>query len=410
MLLRALASEDPSAVDSTLGQTLYELCPKQLLEAEADTSAEWIVDLDSDDQGEWLLADLQKKPASKQAEVSASETRAAERRAAAAAGIELELRLYFQERDSRFLGWRRDPIGRPCARTVFARRLRRFAATSLRSSDDRALLDAWCTYLHRVAEARPFSSSNRLWKSQFERSLVACLVRMEALCRWLDSQTEPRAPACLARKEDVQEAVVRRGRATHPRVPLKHFALYRQITRVQVPGLWGLLRLQSCVAGLALSAAHLALVEQLLAVARDYSAGELDKSTLAEDALVSVTSAGIFVLACSASPALALGSTWMALPLEALGPSFLAWLTGALVRTSGRRMCGGPALRSLRCAYVTLGLSPTGISAYTPEDVEAQLEWALRQRRADIQRLWAAYEYIRQHQHAGLRDPWSKLS
>ena len=29
----------------------------------------------------------------------------------AKAGIELELRWYFQERDSRVLGWRRDPVG-----------------------------------------------------------------------------------------------------------------------------------------------------------------------------------------------------------------------------------------------------------------------------------------------------------
>jgi len=400
---RALApAQGGSCADEVLERQLHDLCPEDILEAEAEDTLEWTLDLNSDCQGEWLLADLQ-KPASKE---ESPDRRAMDRRSAAAAGIELELRWYFQERDSRVLGWRRDPVGCPCARTVFARRLRRFAATSLRSSD-RSLLDAWCTYLRRVADARPFSSSNRLWKSQFERSLVACLVRLEALCRWMDGQeAEPRPPKCSSRREDVQEAVARRGRATHPRVPLKHFALYRQITRVQVPGLWGLIRLQSLTAGLALSAAHLALVEQLLSVARDYSAGELDQGTLAEDALVSVSSAGIFVIACSASPAVVLGSSWLALPLEALGPSFLAWLTGALVRTSGRRLCGGPAMRSLRCAYLSLGLNPAGVSSYTAQDVEAQLEWAVRQRRADVAKLWAAYEYIRQHQHSGLRDPW----
>ena len=43
-----------------------------------------------------------------------------------------------------------------------------------------------------------------------------------------------------------------------------------------------------------------------------------------------------------------------ALPLEALGPSFLAWLTGALVRTSGRRR--------LECAGVGERLSAVSAS------------------------------------------------
>jgi len=47
---------------------------------------------------------------------------------------------------------------------------------------------------------------------------------------------------------------------------------------------------------------------------------------------------------------------------------------------------------------------------YAPEEIEAQLAWMLQQPGAaeHTLRLWAAYAYVKEHQHPSLRDPWSQ--
>lgn len=310
-----------------------------------------------------------------------------------ASGVEQELRWYFEERDSRVVGRRRDPVSKPCARTVFARRLQRYAATTLRSGD-RAQLDMWCECLRCVVEARLFSSSNWLWPSRFERTLEACLVRLEGLRGTLDQRETPAAtrPACPLNREAVGKAVERReatGITSQGMVPLEKLILFRHVQKANkvvadirshcpiIPGLQVLTQLNGWASSVILGSACLELTGQLVGEARAYARGEIDELTFAEDILVSSGSAAAFAVSRCVSAA-ATGSDNLAFMLaDHLGPSCAALLMGMLLRAAGRELSGGHKGRALRNAYASLGLSPAGIEKYTADEIEAQLKYIL---------------------------------
>jgi len=338
----------------------------------------------------------------------------------AAEGVERELRWYFQERDSRIWGRRWDPLHRPCARTIFARHLRRFAATSLRRGD-REQLQLWCHYLRKVVAARLFTSSNLLWPSRFEQSLVACLVRLEALqLRILHGDEEERrrkVPECKVDREQVVAVASKKVRGGFCKARLHQIALYRYSrmmpwsmsgARMQLPLLLcmqSVERLKVLAAGVFLMGSSLELSRQFIEELRLFAAGEIDTRTLAEDAVVSTGSMAAFAVGQAAVASLTPAGLCTLL-LRVCGPSCAAMVTASLMQVCGRHVWGSPSARALQGAYEALGLSRRGACMYAPAEIEAQLSWMLEEKGADSLRLWGAYEHIRQQQHPDLADPW----
>jgi len=417
-----------SAADAALLSYLDELCP-EIISVVSASEAEWVT-VQADDGEEcfdsaaavddqWIMVDA----ASLQiARCEPGSSDALAEAASVASGVERELRWYFEERDARLLGGRHDPVGRPCARTVFARRLQRYAASSLRCADLPAL-QAWCLYLQRVVDNRVFSSSNWLWPSTFERSLEACLVKLEGLRCKLEGKGGASSVACRLTPTSVTNAMRRRetapgGASSAP--ALERFVLWRQLARVNqalgdvqarcpgVPGLTQVMRLNGWTASIVLGAACLELVGQLAVEAQSYAAGEIDGHTLIEDILVASGSTAAFALGRCISAAFMVDDHWARIMADQLGPCCAALLMGVLLRTAGRELSGGPRMCALRNAYSSLGLSPSGAIAYGTNEIEAQLEWRLRKNvsQKEALLLWAAYAYIREHQHPELADPW----
>lgn len=337
----------------------------------------------------------------------------------AADGVERELRWYFQERDSRIWGRRWDPLHRPCARTVFARHLRRFAATSLKCGD-REQLQLWCHYLRKVVATRLFTSSNLLWPSRFEQSLAACLVRLEAVqLRILQGEEERRrkVPVCKVDREQVVAVAAKKARGGFCKARLHQIAVYRYSrmipwsmasARMQLPLLLcmqSVERLKVLAAGVFLMGSSVELSRQCIEELRLFAAGEIDTRTLAEDAVVSTGSMAAFAVGQAAVASLTPAGLCTLL-LRMFGPSCAAMIAASLLEVCGRRAWGSPYARTLQGAYQALGLSRRGASMYAPADIEAQLAWMLEEQGADSLRLWGAYEYIRQQQHPDLADPW----
>jgi len=338
----------------------------------------------------------------------------------ASEGIERELRWYFQERDSRIWGRRWDPLHRPCARTVFARHLRRFAATSLKRGD-REQLQLWCHYLRKVVATRLFTSSNLLWPSRFEQSLAACLVRLEALhLRMLQGEEDERrrkVPVCNVNREQVVDLAAKKVRGGFCKARLHQIAVYRysrlipwsmSSAKMQLPLLFciqSVERLKMLAAGVFVMGSSLELSRQCIEELRLFAAGEIDARTLAEDVVVSTGSMAAFALGQAAVASLTPGGLCTLL-LRMFGPSCAAMIAGSLLEVCGRRAWGSPYARALQGAYEALGLSRRGACMYAPAEIEAQLAWMLETNGADSLRLWGAYEHIRQQQHPDLADPW----
>lgn len=433
---RTNQEEGMSAADVALLRRLDNLCPEQHAMSER-FQHEWelsaapleieLCDGECSEGDDWVKAD----PAGLQiVQAASTDSGAAVAAFAAASGIEQELQWYFQERDSRVLGSRRDPVSKPCARTVFARRLQRYAATSLRCGD-RMQLAMWCDCLRCVVDARLFSSSNWLWPSRFERTLEACLVRLDGLRKLLEVQDQRQTlpvvrPVCPLEREAITKAVERReAPGSLSTAPLERLVLFRHVQRANkmltdirahcpvIPGLQVLLQLNGWASSIILGTACLELTGQLVAEARAYATGEIDERTFAEDILVSSGSAAAFAVSRCVSAALCGSEHWAFMLADHLGPSCAALLMGILLRAVGRELNGGQKARALKNAYASLGLSPAGADKYTAAEIEAQLKYGLTKTvptDRELLRYWAAYAYIREHQHPELADPWQHLS
>mmetsp|Transcript_11130 Transcript_11130/g.21535 ORF Transcript_11130/g.21535 Transcript_11130/m.21535 type:complete len:426 (+) Transcript_11130:27-1304(+) len=416
---RRLQSREPQEMadgDAALLKSLEALRPSHLTACDAAYDA-WVLVPADDGCGdtEWvktcdpqLLANASFSPQLRSALLLAAE------------GVEREMRWYFQERDSRIWGRRWDPLHRPCARTVFARHLRRFAATSLKRGD-REQLQLWCHYLRKVVAARLFTSNNLLWPSRFEQSLAACLVRLETLqLRILQGEEEERlrkVPVCEVSREQVAAVAAKKARGGFCKARLHQIALYRYSrmipwsmsnARMQLPLLLcmqSVERLKVLAAGVFLMGSSVELSRQCIEELRLFAAGEIDARTLAEDAVVSTGSMAAFAVGQAAVASLT-PAGFCTLLLRMFGPSCAAVIVASLLEVCGRRAWGSPYARTLQGAYEALGLSRRGASMYAPAEIEAQLAWMLNEQGVDSLRLWAAYEHIRQQQHPDLADPW----
>lgn len=425
-----------SPADLELMLVLERLRPQGLRE---DDMLDYSISSHSTDScSSWVQLDS--PGSSSRGEMIASDVRRATLALAAAQGVEREIAWYFSERSTRVFSWRRNPVSSPDARTVFARQLRRYASTSL-AAGDRSQLSAWCTYLRRITSAGCFSASNMVWRSNFERSLEACLVRLEGLERQLDGLDEPPLPVCCVSHAKVSQAVARRGEsvgsaalsglarsrrlsATAPppketvTVRLERLAAARFLKAPLISGVQTLLGFQGWTGAALLAAACLELSGQVLGESRAYAAGTIDAHTFAEEVLASVGSTGGLVLCRRAAPLVlgvgigeglalaAVAGPASAALVECIGVSAATFLLGALVRKAVRGLSGEEQTRALRRAYTILGLSASGAFSYSTHEIESQLEWSLRRKDVDVLQLWVAYAYIREAQHPALRDPW----
>lgn len=427
----ALSGEASDHVDAALLRHLEDLCPIVITLA-PDIETEWVLDpvcQEGDGStdyaivpslGDWVEVNpagctvVQKRPHDDCADARN-----------ASIGIQKELQWYFQERDSRFFGYRSNPVERPCARTVFARRLLRYAGSSLPFADE-ILLEAWCQYLRAIIKERPFSSSNILWVSKFEKSLEACLARLERLLKKVQGSGFPELSMCPVERQVVNNAMNRREMTgTFTTVPVERFAIWRQLSRVDgvlskvqtrlpiLPGLQTLAIWNGWAASIFFGTACFELAYRLAMELRSYAAGEVDGRTLTEDIFIASGSAAAFALGRYATAIVSVGEGFFAnFMVEQLGPSSAAFLVSLLLRAAGQEIQGGPRMRALRNAYASLGLSPSGTLTYTPKEIETQLEYRLRRPGRDERmtvRLWAAYAYIREHQHPELADPWQHV-
>jgi len=343
----------------------------------------------------------------------------------AALGIQKELHWYFQERDSRILGFRRDPVKKACARTVFARKLLRFVASSLHSADEN-LLEAWCMYLRAIVEDRTFSSSNIIWTSRFDRSLEACLARLERVLVKVKKDDFPELSVCPVDQHVVARATERCDMVGTTRCGPERLVLWRQLTKVDkvltkvqtycplaLPGLETAALFNSWTASIVFTSICLEVLAQLAGELHAYSTGEIDGRTFAEDMLVASGSAGAFALGRYTSAFLCVGEGAIAFLADQFGAGAAAFFMGIILRAAGREMHGGARMRALRNAHASLGLNPSGVWTYSPQEIETQLECRLRRRgrtERSTLRLWAAYAYIREHQYPELTDPWRHVS
>lgn len=375
-------------------------------------------DLASDFANDWVVISLSKSQG------NSIDARGLAWAAEAAEAIERELNWYFQRRDARFWGWRRDTLGTSCSRTVFARQLRRYAASSLRSAD-REPLRAWCDYLRCIVTTSPFSSLNLVRSSEFERTLQACLVRLELLQRRLESLPQPRLPACTVACSEVAKAVKRwGGRSTAltlavqpPRcevttAPHLRAAAVRLARAPLLSGVRTLLGFGALANGLLLGVACTELAGHLVGEGQAYAAGMMDELALAEEVVVSAGSMAGLALRGYVAPML-FGAGLATVPVcaaivESAGAGAASIVLGFLIRKVARSLRGDQRTQALHRAYATLGLSPSGASTYSPADIEAQLEWAVRCRPRSAFDLWVAYSYIRECHHPSLRDPWTR--
>lgn len=429
---KKLLDDGVSFGDAALLQDLEKLCPAPIALA-TDFQTEWVLDSGRTEMnsstdcaivassGDWVeinvagLQVVQSQPSDVVAEARI-----------ASVGIQRELQWYFQERDSRLFGFRSNPVERPCARTVFARRLLRYAASSLPAADE-CLLQAWSAYLRAIVQERPFSSSNMLWPSRFEGCLEACLARLERLLKKVKGNAASELTPCPVEQHVVTRAMARRDMAgTFTAVPVERFVVWRQITKVSgalsnvqtrlpffLPGLQTVALLNGWAANIIFGTACLELMVQLAAQLRSYTSGEIDGRTLAEDALVASGSAATFALGRYTSSIFAVGEGFAAVMGEQFGPSFAAFLMSILLRSAGQEMNGGTRMRALRNAYASLGLNSKGVLTYSPQEIETQLESRLRRpnrTERNTLRWWAAYAYIREHQHPELKDPWRHVN
>lgn len=375
-------------------------------------------DVESDRAEEWVVISLS------ETQDTCTDAQGLAWAAVAAEAIEKELHWYFQRRDARFWGWRRDPVGTSCPRTVFARQLRRYAAGSLRRAD-REQLRAWCDFLRGIVTSRPFSSSSLVWSSGFERTLETCLVRLEILQRRLASLPQPPLPACSAACADVAKAVERRsghrpatllavlpGRCEDTSAPGPHAAAARLARAPLLSGVRTLLGLEALANGMLIGIACAELAGHLVGEEQAYAAGMIDGRALAEEVVVSAGSMMAPVVLGGYVAPVVLGGGLAAVPVcaavvESAGAGAASLVFGLLLRKVARGLHGDQRAQALRRAYAALGLSPAGVSAYSPADIEAQLEWVLRHRAGSSFKLWVAYAYIRECQHPSLRDPWA---
>jgi len=429
----ALVEDGVDLADAALLHRLEQLCPPAISLVHClDFETEWVLDPVCGDMGGSLdgaivpsLGDWVEVNSSSSQIVQSQPQDVADEAHNASVGIQRELQWYFQERDSRLLTYRRSPVERPCARTVFARHLLRYAASSL-PSVEQVLLDAWCEYLRAIVSERPFSSSNLLWPSRFERSLEACLARLERLLKKVKGNSGPEIKLCPVGRDVVAKAMARRDMAgTFTTVPLERFVVWRQVSKVGgvlsnvqarlplIPGLQTMAMCNGWAASIIFGTACIELMGQLAAESRSYATGEVDGRTLTEDILVASGSAAAFALGRYTSAIFAVGDGFAALAADQLGPSCAAFLMSILLRSAGQEIQGGARMRGLRNAYASLGLSPKGCLTYTPAEIEAQLDFRLRRpgrtERTTL-RLWAAYAYIREHQHPELIDPWHQIN
>jgi len=230
---------------------------------------------------------------------------------------------------------------------------------------DGEVLVAWCELLDYMVEYRVFYRRNWIWASGFELCLRTCLALLQQFRTQL--MTTGRAGAssqpplqCLLEPSDLHSAVARfDGWSKRP--------------------LFAGLLPYKCLAN----------VPSLLE-------GYVDVQTFSEDALAQVVGWSVFAVG-STCASVAAGGLLGLLTMEAVQ---------RVLQVSSNLLGTSREARILSCAYVMLGLSPIGAQEYTPVQIEAQIQFSLGVG-GDQHVLWAAYEYIRTHQHPGLRDPFN---